>query len=103
MLHLYDGVRPEWGDARSAMVDLAWIDGVPGSVSRERGSLLRTTAIAIGNGRINAIQITGSRHRSQSGRGCIPTMCSRPAMRPLGRGGPDGTTSTLIRLDDPRR
>ncbi|MGU3469246.1 sigma-70 family RNA polymerase sigma factor [Methylobacterium sp. C33D] len=58
LLRLYAGVRRKWGDGRPALVGFAWIDGLPGYVSRERGGVLQTTALAIENGRIDAIYIT---------------------------------------------
>lgn len=58
LLRLYAGVRRKWGDGRAALVAFVWIDGLPGYVSRERGGLLQTTALAIENGRIDAIYVT---------------------------------------------
>jgi RNA polymerase sigma-70 factor (ECF subfamily) len=58
LLRLYAGVRRKWGDDRAALVAFVWIDGLPGYVSRERGGLLQTTALAIENGRIDAIYVT---------------------------------------------
>lgn len=58
LLRLYAGVRRKWGDDRAALVAFVWIDGLPGYVSRGRGGLLQTTALAIENGRIDAIYVT---------------------------------------------
>ncbi|MEE7489525.1 sigma-70 family RNA polymerase sigma factor [Methylobacterium oryzae] len=58
LLRLYAGVRRKGGNGRAALVAFAWIDGLPGYVSRERGGLLQTTALAIENGRIGANYIT---------------------------------------------
>lgn len=58
LLRLYAGARRKWGDGRAALVGFVWIDGLPGYVTRERGGLLQTTALAIENGRIDAIYIT---------------------------------------------
>ncbi|KMO43641.1 RNA polymerase sigma factor SigJ [Methylobacterium tarhaniae] len=58
LLRLFAGVRRKWGPDRAALVAPVWIDGLPGYVSRERGGLLQTTALAIEDGRITAIYIT---------------------------------------------
>ncbi len=58
LLRLYEGVRRKWGEGWAQMLELAWIDGLPGYVSRERGDVLQTTALAIEGGRITAIYIT---------------------------------------------
>lgn len=58
LLRLYEGVRRKWGEGWAQMLEPAWIDGLPGYVSRERGEVLQTTALAIENGRITAIYIT---------------------------------------------
>ena len=46
------------GSRRTPCSSLSWIDGLPGYVSRERGGILQTTALAIEDGRIAAIYIT---------------------------------------------
>lgn len=58
LLRLYEGVRRKWGEGWAQMLELSWIDGLPGYVSRERGDVLQTTALAIEDGRITAIYIT---------------------------------------------
>ena len=58
LLRLYEGVRRKWGEGWTQLLEPAWIDGLPGYVSRERGDVLQTTALAIENGRITAIYIT---------------------------------------------
>lgn len=58
LLRLYEGVRRKWGEGWAQMLEPAWIDGLPGYVSRERGDVLQTTALAIEGGRITAIYIT---------------------------------------------
>ncbi|SFV06741.1 RNA polymerase sigma-70 factor, ECF subfamily [Methylobacterium sp. 174MFSha1.1] len=58
LLRLFAGVRRKWGPNRAALVAPLWIDGLPGYVSRERGGLVQTTALAIEAGRITAIYIT---------------------------------------------
>ncbi|MBS7544031.1 sigma-70 family RNA polymerase sigma factor [Ancylobacter oerskovii] len=58
LLRLYEGVRRKWGEGWAQMLEPAWIDGLPGYVSRERGDVLQTTALAIEDGRITAIYIT---------------------------------------------
>ncbi|MFY9294820.1 MAG: sigma-70 family RNA polymerase sigma factor [Methylorubrum rhodinum] len=58
LLRLLAGVRRKWGPDRATMVAPVWIDGLPGYVSRERGNLLQTTALAIENARIVDIYVT---------------------------------------------
>lgn len=58
LLRLYERVRRKWGEGWAQMLEPAWIDGLPGYVSRERGDVLQTTALAIEDGRITAIYIT---------------------------------------------
>ncbi len=58
LLRLYEGVRRKWGEGWAQMLEPAWIDGLPGYVSRERGNVLQTTALAIEDGWITAIYIT---------------------------------------------
>lgn len=58
LLRLYETVRRKRGEGSAQMIELIWIDGLPGYVSRERGDVLQTTAFAIDDGRITAIYIT---------------------------------------------
>ncbi|MFP5078671.1 sigma-70 family RNA polymerase sigma factor [Rhizobium sp. YIM 134829] len=58
LLRLYQGVLSKWGEGWAQMLEPAWIDGLPGYISRERGGILQTTALAIEDGRITAIYIT---------------------------------------------
>jgi RNA polymerase sigma-70 factor (ECF subfamily) len=58
LLRLYETVRSKWGEGSAQMIEPIWIDGLPGYVSRERGGVLQTTALAIEGGRITAIYIT---------------------------------------------
>jgi RNA polymerase sigma-70 factor (ECF subfamily) len=58
LLRLYEAVRRKWGKGWAQMLEPAWIDGLPGYVSRERGDVLQTTALAIEDSRIIAIYIT---------------------------------------------
>lgn len=58
LLRLFAGIRRKWGEGWATMVQPAWIDGLPGYVSLERGAVLQTTAFAIEGGRIAAIYIT---------------------------------------------
>lgn len=51
-------MRTKWGEGWAEMIEPTWIDGLPGYISRERGDVLQTTALAIENGRITAIYIT---------------------------------------------
>ena len=58
LLRLYETARSKWGEGSAQMIEPVWIDGLPGYVSRERGDVLQTTALAIEGGRITAIYIT---------------------------------------------
>ncbi|MEA3537240.1 sigma-70 family RNA polymerase sigma factor [Rhizobium sp. CC-YZS058] len=58
LLRLYESMRTKWGEGWAEMIEPTWIDGLPGYISRERGDVLQTTALAIENGRITAIYIT---------------------------------------------
>ncbi|WP_106091256.1 sigma-70 family RNA polymerase sigma factor [Enhygromyxa salina] len=58
LLRLYEAVRRKWGGSWAQLLEPIWIDGLPGYVSRERGDVLQTTALAIEDGRITAIYIT---------------------------------------------
>lgn len=58
VLRLYAGLRRKLADRPPVLVAPAWIDGLPGYVSRERDGVLQTTALAIEDGRITAIYIT---------------------------------------------
>lgn len=58
LLRLYEAVRRKWGEGWAQLLETAWIDGLPGYVSRERGDVLQTTALAIEGGQITAIYIT---------------------------------------------
>ena len=58
ILRLYGGLRRKFGVDWAALVEPIWIDGLPGYVSRERGRVLQTTALAIENGKITGIYIT---------------------------------------------
>ncbi|GGH31852.1 DNA-directed RNA polymerase sigma-70 factor [Alsobacter metallidurans] len=58
LLRLYEAVRRKWGEGWATLLEPVWIDGLPGYVSRERGDVLQTTALAIEDGRITAIYIT---------------------------------------------
>ena len=58
LLRLFEGSRRKWGEGWAQMLEPVWIDGLPGYVSRERGDVLQTTALAIEDGQITAIYIT---------------------------------------------
>lgn len=58
LARLFAGIRRKWGPDWAVLVAPAWIDGLPGYVSLERGAVLQTTAFAIEAGRITAIYIT---------------------------------------------
>lgn len=58
LLRMFEGVHRKWGAGWAQMIEPVWIDGLPGYVSRERGDILQTTALATEDGRITAIYIT---------------------------------------------
>lgn len=58
VLRLYEGMFRKYGAGWTEMVEPVWIDGLPGFISREHGSLLQTTALHIEDGRILGIYIT---------------------------------------------
>ncbi|MGV3575374.1 MAG: sigma-70 family RNA polymerase sigma factor [Devosia sp.] len=58
VLRLYDGLIRKYGAGWTEMVEPVWIDGLPGFISREHGSLLQTTALDIENGQIQGVYIT---------------------------------------------
>ncbi|MCO6050238.1 sigma-70 family RNA polymerase sigma factor [Mesorhizobium sp. RP14(2022)] len=70
LLRMFEGVHRKWGEGWAQMLEPVWIDGLPGYVSRERGDVLQTTALAIEDGRITAIYITRNpdklRHLAQA-------------------------------------
>jgi RNA polymerase sigma factor (sigma-70 family) len=70
LLRMFEGVHRKWGEGWAQMLEPVWIDGLPGYVSRERGDVLQTTALAIEDGRITAIYITRNpdklRHLAQT-------------------------------------
>ncbi len=55
LLRMFEGVRRKWGQGWAQILKPVWIDGLPGYISRERGDVLQTTALAIEDGRITAI------------------------------------------------
>ncbi len=58
VLRLYRGLYRKLGRESGVWLRQVRIDGLPGYVSRERGGVLQTTALAIEDGRITAIYIT---------------------------------------------
>lgn len=58
ILRMFAGVNRKYGPEAFEHIRPMWIDGLPGYVSLERGSVLQTTALAIENGRIVDIFIT---------------------------------------------
>ncbi len=58
VLRLYRGLHRKLGAHSATWLRPAWIDGLPGYLSRERGGVLQTTALEIEDGRITAIYIT---------------------------------------------
>jgi hypothetical protein len=58
VLRLYRGLYRKLGRNSGVLLRQVRIDGLPGYVSRERGGVLQTTALAIEDGRITAIYIT---------------------------------------------
>ena len=57
-LRLFKSLHRKQADDPPQFLRPAWIDGLPGYISRERGGLLQTTALDIDEGRIVAIYIT---------------------------------------------
>jgi hypothetical protein len=55
VLRMYGGLYGKLGPDWTQFIRPAWIDGLPGYVSRERGAILQTTAFAIENGTIRAV------------------------------------------------
>ncbi|WP_293854072.1 sigma-70 family RNA polymerase sigma factor [uncultured Alsobacter sp.] len=58
LLRLYASLSRKWGSAWAEMIEPVWIDGLPGYISRERGAILQTTALAIECGRVVGIYVT---------------------------------------------
>lgn len=58
VLRLYEGMFRKLGPGWTEMVELIWIDGLPGCISFERGAILQTTALQIENGKILSIYMT---------------------------------------------
>lgn len=58
VLRMYDGLIRKYGAGWTEMVEPVWIDGLPGYISREHGSLLQTTALDIENGQFQGVYIT---------------------------------------------
>lgn len=58
VLRLFAGLSRKHGPGPLEAAAPIWIDGLPGFVSRERGGVLQTTALAIEEGRIAAIYVT---------------------------------------------
>ncbi|MBA4789662.1 MAG: sigma-70 family RNA polymerase sigma factor [Rhizobiales bacterium] len=57
-LRLFASLTRKQADAPPEFLRPAWIDGLPGYISRERGGIIQTTALEIADGRITAIYIT---------------------------------------------
>ncbi|MCX5577731.1 sigma-70 family RNA polymerase sigma factor [Kaistia terrae] len=55
VLRMYGGLYRKLGPDWTQFIRPAWIDGLPGYVSRERGAILQTTAFAIEGRKITAI------------------------------------------------
>jgi RNA polymerase sigma-70 factor (ECF subfamily) len=58
VLRLFGGLSRKAGDRPPEFVRTAWIDGLPGYVSRDYAGVLQTTALELEDGRIAAIYIT---------------------------------------------
>ncbi len=58
VLRLYAGLRRKPATRPAVLIRPAWIDGLPGFVSRERDAVLQTTALDIEGGRIVGIYVT---------------------------------------------
>lgn len=81
ILRLFEGLRRKFGAEWATMVEPTWIDGLPGYVSRERGKVLQTTALAIENGKITGIYITRNPDKLRyiaQGLSAVPDDQSRP-------------------------
>lgn len=80
VLRLFGGLYRKFIGQPARLVAPTWIDGLPGYVSRERDGALRTTALAIEDGRITAIYITrnpdklGQIERAITGPGSTPPL-----------------------------
>jgi len=58
ILRLYRGLNRKPALCPAVLVRPAWIDGLPGYISRERDGVLQTTALDIADGRIVGIYVT---------------------------------------------
>jgi RNA polymerase sigma factor (sigma-70 family) len=58
VLRLFAALKRKTADQPPQLIRPMWIDGLPGYASMERGAPLQITALAIENGRIDAIYIT---------------------------------------------
>ena len=58
VLRLFAGLSRKLTARRTELIRLEWIDGLPGYISRGGDGVLQTTALAIEDGRIEAIYIT---------------------------------------------
>jgi RNA polymerase sigma factor (sigma-70 family) len=58
VLRLYAGLYRKLTKQPASFIQLAWIDGLPGYISRERDNVLQTTALEIENGSIVGVYIT---------------------------------------------
>jgi RNA polymerase sigma-70 factor (ECF subfamily) len=57
VLRLFAGLHRKYRGKPARLLHVGSIDGLPGYVSRERGDVLQTTALAVRDGRITAIYI----------------------------------------------
>ncbi|WP_081974467.1 sigma-70 family RNA polymerase sigma factor [Sphingomonas taxi] len=57
VLRLFAGLHRKYRGEPARLLHVGSIDGLPGYVSRERGDVLQTTALAVRDGRITAIYI----------------------------------------------
>jgi RNA polymerase sigma factor (sigma-70 family) len=58
VLRLFRGLDRKLTNQRAVFIRSAWIDGLPGYISRERDRLMQTTALDIRDGRISGIFVT---------------------------------------------
>lgn len=58
VLRLYDGLYRKLTRIPAVFIQEAWIDGLPGYISRERDGVLQTTALDVVDGQIIGIYIT---------------------------------------------
>ncbi|MBN8920509.1 MAG: sigma-70 family RNA polymerase sigma factor [Rhizobiales bacterium] len=81
VLRMYAGLLRKFGTGWTEMVRPVWIDGLPGYVSRERGGIVQTTALAIEHGRIVGVYITRNPDKLTRVLAMVGSPASRTAYR----------------------